>query len=58
MREVNGDESEQLTFFMYEELAAFMRAAQVTGLSRADIDAVFHGNAVQMLRQAGFGGEL
>ena len=58
MREVNGPEAEQLTFFMYEELAAFKRAAEATGLSRGDIEDVFYRNAVQMLRAAGFGGEL
>ena len=58
MREVSGAEAEQLTFFMYEELAAFKRAAEATGLSKADIEDVFYRNAVRMLRAAGFGGEL
>ncbi|HEY3343263.1 MAG TPA: amidohydrolase family protein, partial [Anaerolineae bacterium] len=58
MREVNSAEAETLTFFMYEELAALKRAAEATGLTSADIDDVFYGNAVKVLRAAGFGGEL
>jgi hypothetical protein len=38
---------------MYEELDAFRRAALATGLSEGDLAAVFHGNAVKLLREAG-----
>jgi predicted TIM-barrel fold metal-dependent hydrolase len=58
MRELSGPEAEQLTFFMYEELAAFKRAAEATGLSQVDIEDVFYRNASHVLRAAGFGGEL
>ena len=58
MREVEGQEADQLTFFMYEELDAFQRAAAATGLSRRDIEDIFYNNAVGMLRAAGFAGDL
>jgi uncharacterized protein len=58
MREVAGPEAEQLTFFMYEELLAFRRAAEATGLSRADLEAIFHANAAEWLHDAGFSGDL
>jgi len=46
MREVDGEE---LTFFMYEEIAAFKRAAENTGLGRCDIEDVFFNNAMRLL---------
>jgi len=53
LRNVEGNEAERLTFFMYEEIAAMRRAAEATALSRADIEAIFYGNAVQVLCAAG-----
>jgi hypothetical protein len=47
MREVEGAQAEALSFFLYEEIDAFRRAAQATGLTPADIEDVFHGNAVR-----------
>lgn len=52
MREVEGQEAEKLTFFMYEELDAFRRAARAAGLTRADIKDVFFNNADLMIRSA------
>ena len=52
LREVGGAEAEGVTFFMYEELDAFRRAAEAAGLTRLDIQAVFHDNAVRILEQA------
>ena len=49
MGEVEGTEAEQLTFFLYEELAAFRRAAQRVGLSRSDLEDVFCNNARRLL---------
>ncbi len=49
MRETDGQDAARLTFFLYEELAAFRRAADAAGLTRADISAVFAGNARSML---------
>ena len=52
MREVDGDEAEKLTFFLYEEIAAFRRAAEATRLTRTEIEDVFAGNADAMLARA------
>ena len=53
MREVEGDKAAQLTFFMYEEIDAFRRAALKTGLNSNDINDVFYRNSAEMLREAG-----
>lgn len=58
MREVDGAEAEHLTFFLYEELAAFQQAAEAVGLSRRDLQDIFHDNAERMLRSAGFTADL
>ncbi len=49
MTEVEGAEAEKLTFFLYEELEAFRRAAERLDLSRADLEDVFHHNARRLL---------
>ena len=49
MREVEGEEAEKLTFFMYEELKAFKQAAEAVGLSRAEIEDVFFNNAKEII---------
>ncbi|HOJ10523.1 MAG TPA: amidohydrolase family protein [Clostridiales bacterium] len=49
MREVDGTESEKLTFFMYEEIDAFRCAANATGLSGDDTKDIFYNNAVRIL---------
>ena len=53
MAEVEGAEAEALSFFLYEELDAFRRAAERVGLTRADIEAVFCGNARRLMAGAG-----
>jgi predicted TIM-barrel fold metal-dependent hydrolase len=53
MREVVGKDADALSFFMYEVIDAFRRAAAYTHLSDKDIKAVFYGNAAEMLCQAG-----
>jgi hypothetical protein len=58
MREVDGAEAESLSFFMYEELDAFRRAAEATGLQQKAIEDIFYNNAAQMLHASGFGGAL
>jgi hypothetical protein len=58
MRVVDDAEAQQLTFFMYEELLAFRRAAEATSLRREDIEDIFFNNATQMLASAGFMGAL
>ncbi len=54
MREVAGAEAEKITFFMYEELAAFGRAARAAGLRPAAIRDVFRNNPRRILAKAGF----
>ena len=56
MREVEEPEAGRLTFFMYEELLAFRRAAERVGLSAADLQDVFYDNAARILARAGFRG--
>lgn len=56
MGEVDGDEAERLSFFMYEEIAAFKQAAESRGLSRNDVQDVFYNNAARILSAAGFKG--
>lgn len=52
MEEVSGLDAENLTFFMYEEIDAFRRAAERLKLTRRDIADVFAGNAARMIRAA------
>lgn len=54
MAEVDGAEAAQLTFFLYEEIDAFRRAAEGAGLTRADIEDVFCRNARRLLAGAGW----
>lgn len=52
MAEVEGIEAEKLSFFLYEEIDAFRRAAERVGLTRDDIADVFCRNARQLLAGA------
>jgi predicted TIM-barrel fold metal-dependent hydrolase len=54
MREVEKEEADRLTFFMYEEIDAFRRAAAATGLSAADIEDVFYNNSRKLIESTGF----
>ncbi len=49
MREVSDDESKNFTFFMYEELLAFKKAAQSAKLSSDEIADIFHNNAKRIM---------
>lgn len=49
MREVEGYDADQISFFIYEEIAAFRDAAVRTGLSKEDIENVFFGNSRSLL---------
>ncbi len=49
LREVDGAEAERITFFLYEEIDAFRRAAEAKGLTRADVEDVFYGNSRRLL---------
>jgi hypothetical protein len=56
MRDVPSPDSDRFTFFMYEEIDAFRRAAERTGLGASDIQNVFHDNAQTLLTEAGWSG--
>jgi predicted TIM-barrel fold metal-dependent hydrolase len=49
MREIDGEQADTLSFFLYEEIDAFRRAAQATGLTPADVEDVFYGNAARLI---------
>jgi hypothetical protein len=51
MREVSSEEVERLTFFLYEELLAFRRAAVMVGLTPADLEDVFYNNAARVMER-------
>lgn len=52
LREVTSDEAKQLTFFLYEQILAFKRAAQHVGLTKENTEDVFFGNAERILKLA------
>jgi len=52
MREVEGSEADNLSFFLYEELDAFRRASERVGLSRTDVKDIFYNNAKRLLGSA------
>jgi len=54
MREVSETEAEQLSFFMYEIIGAFLKAASKVGLSSQDIEDVFYNNSKRILGSAGW----
>ena len=54
MRELEKEEADKLTFFMYEEIDAFRRAAAATGLTASDIEDVFYNNAKNLIESVGF----
>ena len=45
LREVSPEQAENLTYFMYEEILAFKKAALKVGLTRPQIENVFFNNA-------------
>ncbi|MHB1453869.1 MAG: amidohydrolase family protein [Saccharofermentanales bacterium] len=49
MREVEGEEGENITFFMYEEIDAFRVAAQAEGLNQSDVEDVFYNTAKRII---------
>ncbi len=52
MGELDGEDAARLTFFLYEEIDAFRRAAAETGLSRGDVEDVFHNNGQAVIEAA------
>lgn len=53
MGEVDGVEADRLTFFLYEEIDAFRRAAEACRLAAKDVEDVFYNNARRILDEAG-----
>jgi len=49
MREAEGIESKNLTFFIYEQINAFQQASAVCGLTRKDINDIFYNNALRII---------
>lgn len=49
MREVDGPDAAAITYFLYEEILAFKRAAAATGLTPQDVADVFCHNAERLL---------
>ncbi|MFC5401263.1 amidohydrolase family protein [Cohnella soli] len=49
MREVESDEADKLSFFMYEQLDAFRIAAQAEQLTKKDIEDVFYNNSQALI---------
>ena len=52
LREVSPEEAEKITFFAYEELLSFKRAAKTLGLSREDIEDIMYNNAANLVEGA------
>jgi hypothetical protein len=48
MDELDQPESDQLTFFLYEEIEAMRQAALKTGLGQSDIERIFWSNAAHI----------
>ena len=52
LREVTAEEAETITFFAYEELLAFKRAAETLQLTRQDVEDIMYNNAVNLIEGA------
>lgn len=52
LREVSKEEAEKMTFFAYEQLLAFKRAAQKLNLTNKDIEDIMYNNAVNLIEDA------
>ncbi len=53
MRDSSAEEAPNLTFFLYEEIAAFRRAAEARHLDSGDVENVFFNNAQDVINKAG-----
>lgn len=52
LREVSAEEAEKITFFAYEELLAFKRAAKTLGLTKQDVEDIMYNNAKNLVEGA------
>ena len=53
MREADPECADTLTFFLYEQINAFLRASERLGLSAADIEDIFYRNAARLFGLSG-----
>lgn len=51
MRELEGKEAEELSFYIYDEILAFKRAAEEVGLTKEQVEDVFYGNAKELIER-------
>jgi len=49
MREIEGEQADALSFFMYEIISAMRRACEAKAISRRDAEAIFFSNAAELL---------
>ena len=52
LREVSEEEAKTITFFAYEELLAFKRAAEKLGLSKQDVEDIMYNNIMGLVEGA------
>ena len=52
LREVSEEEGKKITFFAYEELLAFKRAAKTLGLTKQDVEDIMYNNAMNLIEGA------
>ena len=48
MREVEGKEAEEISFFLYDELLSCKRACEKLGLGKSDVEKIFYSNAARV----------
>ena len=52
LREVTEEEAGKITFFVYEELLAFKRACEKTGMTKKDVEDMMYNNAARLIEGA------
>lgn len=48
MREVDGKEADEISFFLYEEILSCKLACEKLGLSKADVEKIFYSNSARI----------
>ncbi len=48
MREVEGREADEISFFLYEEILSCKRACEKLGLSKEDVEKIFYSNSARI----------
>jgi hypothetical protein len=54
MRELQGEDANALSFFLYEEIRAMKDAVEELGLGKSDVESLFYNNAKRIIESAGF----